>query len=189
MNAVWVAITVAVVGPFLLAWLQGRQRTTDMREEARLRREERTEDYARQDQVAERLQKATEQAATKANAVAMQTQTAAHLLLQNNEKVAAATKAANTKLDVIHTLVNSNMTSALQGQLDAHKAQLITLRELIALRVMMGQSPDDETAATLLALETRVGVLAANLKDRIRQTDVADAQIFIAEKSTHDDEA
>lgn len=187
MSAVWIAITVAVIGPFLLAWLQGRQRTADMHAEAQLRREERAEDYARQDLVAERLTRRNDEVAAKAQQVAIQTQTAAQLLLQNNEKVAAATKAANTKLDVIHTLVNSNMTSALQGQLDAHKAQLVTLRELIALRVTMGQSPDDETSAALLALETRVGALAANLRDRIEQTKIADAQIFIAKEGVHDE--
>lgn len=188
MSAVWVAITVAVVGPFLLAWLQGRQRTADMHAEARLRAEERAEDYARQDLVAERLSRRNDEVAAKAQQVAIQTQTAAQLLLQNNEKVAAATKAANTKLDVIHTLVNSNMTAALQGELDASKAQLVTLRELIALRVMLGQTPDDETSAALLTLESKVGALSSNLKDRIAQTKVADAQIFIAEKSTHADE-
>jgi hypothetical protein len=175
MSAVWVAIMVAVIGPTLLTWLQGRQHAADRRE-----------DWERQDLVAERLQQRNEEVAARAHDVAIQTQHAAQLLLANNKAVDAATRATNTKLDVIHTLVNSNMTAALQGELDSTRANLVTLRELIGLRVAQGQEPDDDARAALAALEEKVGRLASNLQDRVEQTKVADAQIFVARETTVD---
>lgn len=188
MAAVWVAVLVAVVGPTAITLVQGRQRAQDRREESRIRAEERREDWARQDEVADRLARRTDEAAARAHEVAMQTQEAAQLLLVNNRAVAAQSRAANTKLDVIHTLVNSNMTAALQGELDAARAQLVTLRELIGLRVAQGQEPNDDTRSALATLEDKVGRLAANLRDRIAQTAVADAQIFVAKESVHEPE-
>lgn len=194
------AALLSMLSPLLLAYLSGRQRT-----------QERQQEWARQDIVAERLEKQQNQiaaqareaaellrveqgktthradlAAARAQEVALQTQTAAQLLLQNNEKVAASTRAANTKLDVIHTLVNSNMTAALQDSLDSSRANLATLRELIALRVAQGDEPNEDTRAQLVTLENKVGRLASNLDDRIRQTKIADAQIFVAKEEYHD---
>lgn len=125
----------------------------------------RREDWARQDRVADRAAETAE------------------LLLANNQAVADTAEVTNNKLDVIHTLVNSNMTAALQGELDSTRANLATLRELIALRVSQGQEPNNDTLAALATLEAKVKKLAANLSDRLEQTKVADAQIFIAKES------
>src|SRR6185503_6664284 len=58
-------------------------------------------DYARQDAVAKKVEDA------------------ANLLRASNDKVAETTKVTNGKLDLIHTLVNSNMTAAMQSELNA----------------------------------------------------------------------
>lgn len=181
-------VLVAILGPIAVAigavvqiHFTGKQRRQEKAEEAALRRQEKLEDWARQDAVAERL-------SNRQDAIAAQTQETAELLLQNNKDVAITARAANTKLDVIHTLVNSNMTAALQGELDSARANLATLRELIGLRVAQGQEPDEDTRVALKALEDKVGRLAANLHDRIEQTKVADAQIFVAkEEKIHDE--
>lgn len=188
MSPVWIAFVVAVVGPSVALWMQGRQRAQERREEASLRAEERREDWARQDLVADRLERRQQETAARAHEVAIQTQQAAELLLKNNAAVAATARAANTKLDVIHTLVNSNMTAALQDSLDSARANLATLRELIGVRVAQGEEPDEETRTALATLEDKVGRLAANLIDRIAQTKVADAQIFVAKEEFHDKE-
>lgn len=172
----------AVIVAVLAILGQGFQR----RHDAQIRAREKKEDWARQDLVAQRLQERGDAAAARAQEVAVQTQQAAQLLLVNNEAVAAQSRAANTKLDVIHTLVNSNMTAALQDGLDSNRAQLVTLRELISLKVAQGEEPDEETKAMLHALEEKVGKLAANLRDRIQQTEVANAQIFVAKEEVHD---
>ena len=84
------AILTGTVSPILVGWFA-----------AKRDRRNKKEDYDRQDVVAA---KAAE---------------AAILLLAANERVAKTAAVTNQKLDVIHTLVNSNMTAAMQAELDA----------------------------------------------------------------------
>lgn len=177
MEAVWLAVVAAVVGPLLLAHLQGRQRM-----------QEKMEDWRRQDVVAERAAEVAQKLLTKQEETAAKTREAASLLVKNNEVVAKTARVTNEKLDVIHTLVNSNMTAALQAELDATRAQTVLMRELISFKVAQGQEPSKDASAALQLLEEKVQKLAANLADRLQQTKVADAQIFIAEKRQIDED-
>ena len=88
------AMCAAIIGPLLLTWLTGRQR-----------RLEKAQDYARQDLVAARLEAnvvrarvQVEEVARVANATAMDAKD--------------ASRAVGVKLDVIHTLVNSQLSTA-----------------------------------------------------------------------------
>jgi hypothetical protein len=101
-------------------------------------------DWARQDAVADRL-------------------------LAANERVAESTKSTNGKLDVIHALVNSNMTSAMQGEHDAMVRELAMMREVIALKQANGHAPGVETLATIEATERKIADLDAILADRQQQ--------------------
>jgi hypothetical protein len=147
LDAVWGAFVVAVVGPLLLAWLTNRQRRSDKRE-----------DWARQDAVAE---KAAE---------------AAKLLLAANERVAKTAAETNGKLDVIHTLVNSNMTAAMQAELDATSRELVSLREITALKQAAGLEPTPAALAAVQATEAKIAELTAALRDRLAQTALAEQQ-------------
>lgn len=162
MNAVLVALIVAfagVVGPLFLSYLNGRQR-----------RAERAEDYARQDKVAARV----EVAAGKAVKVADKAAEAAALLVESNavaaETAASATADTNRRLDQIHTLVNSNMTAAMQAELDRTQEVLVMLREVMALNEAAGRPPSEDARTRIAVTERKVGELSATLNDRLAQT-------------------
>jgi hypothetical protein len=149
--------SLVLLGPLLLAWLNGRQR-----------RAEKREDYARQDEVAER---ATE--------VAKQAQEAATLLVEDNQRVAKAAALATSKtfgkLDEIHTLVNSNMTAAMQAEFDATVRELAMMREVIGLHAAAGRAPSTEAESAVTATESRIAELRAALEDRHTAQDRVDS--------------
>lgn len=149
----------SVVGPALLAYLNGRQR-----------RAEKREDYARQDQVADRVT----EAADRTKAVAEQAAEAARLLVASNAvaaKTAAHTAAiTNGKLDQIHTLVNSTLTEAIEAQLEATLEQLAMMRRALAGETV---PPSLESMA---ALEAKIADTRASLTERIAQAAVGRKQ-------------
>lgn len=158
MSTLVVALFVAVIGPLLLSWLNGIQR-----------RKEKIEDYARQDEVADR-----------ATAVAEQAATAAQLLVEDNKRVALAAAGAADKtfgkLDEIHTLVNSNMTAAMQAELDATVREVAMMREVGALHLAAGRDPSAEAEAAIVATEGRIAELRSALEDRHAAQDQVDSQ-------------
>lgn len=153
-----IAACSAILGPLVLSLLTGRQQARARLVEARVRREEKKEDWARQD------------------AVATQAAEAARLLLVANEEVAAAARVTDGKLDVIHTLVNSNMTASMQSELDAKKGQVVLMREVVTLKQAAGQEPTKAALASIEAAESRISELEAALSDRRKQQDVVEAQ-------------
>jgi len=140
----------------------------------RMHREDRLADYERQDKVA----RAAEQTATDLIAsqkkIADQASEAASLLLAANERVAQTAQVTNGKLDVIHTLVNSNMTAAMQSEYDATVRELAMMREVLELKEAAGREPGPEAQAAIAATEVKLAELAAALEDR------AEAAIRIA---------
>jgi len=144
MNAVLIALIVAVAslaGPILLA-----------RSNAKARAKEKTEDWARQD------------------AVAAQAAKAAALLLAENRKVAATAVETQGQLRQIHTLVNSNMTAAMQAQLAALKGQLVLME-----RLAKETPPSEDEVATFKAIEAQIAELEAALHDRLIATESIEA--------------
>lgn len=122
MTAPVVAIFIAaLLAPFLVELVRGRQRKT-----------ERREDWQRQDEVADRL--------------------------------LASNRSTDGVLHEIHTLVNSNLTTSIEGEMAALKGQLFLLRRY---------EPDSEA---LPAIETRVGELVAQLADRQAAQEALDAR-------------
>jgi hypothetical protein len=151
LEVVVVAVIVSVISPMIVGLMQTNQRQA----EARDRRSEKIEDWARQD------------------AVAAQAAQAADLLLQQNRKVAEAAVVTSQKLDVIHVLVNSNMTAAMQSELDATVRELAMMREVIRLNEAAGHEPSSESLSAVKATETRIAKLRAELQDRLKQAEVA----------------
>jgi hypothetical protein len=105
MEAVLVALIVAGAG-FFGQWLLKRQ------------------DFARQDEVAERVVEAAAQAAQ-----------AAELLVEQNERVALATEVTNMKLGEVHQIVNQQRTD-----MQAYQAVLVA-----ALKRAGVEIPKDES--------------------------------------------
>jgi uncharacterized protein Yka (UPF0111/DUF47 family) len=152
MEAVFVALIVAIaglIGPVVLSHFNNKQR-----------KEELVETYRRQDQVAN------------------QAKEAAKLLLEANEKVAERAEVTNSKLDVIHTLVNSNMTAAMQAELDATTRELAMMKEVVRLNKVMGHEPSKEALSAIDTTLRRIDELRVNMEDRYKQSKIVELQIM-----------
>ena len=143
-----VALFGTMFSPLILAWLTGRQRHAD-----------KLEDYARQDAVAAAANKAAKEAAD-----------AAALLIKTNQE---NSDKQLDKLGVIHTLVNSGMTAAIQAELDATIRELALMHEIIDLKVTSGGKPLPVAERAVVLTEARVAELTAVLKDRKLATEAA----------------
>jgi hypothetical protein len=175
MSDVLVSVLVAAIvaaGPSILAVVTYRQR-----------RQEKAEDWARQDLVADRVT----EAAAAAEDVATQAATAARLLLERQDAaeaqravaadlLVAANERLGGKLDIIHTLVNSNMTSAMQAELDATVREVAMMREVVALKQTAGHEASAEAMAAIDATDEKVQELRSALIDRLHQTKIANDQ-------------
>jgi hypothetical protein len=82
-----------------------------------------------------------------------------------------ATAMTSRKLDVIHTLVNSNMTTHMQSELDAIVRELAMMREVARLHEDAGREPTEETLAAIKVTEAKVAELRAVLGDRFKAQD------------------
>lgn len=170
----WTPVIVAVgviVGPLLLAYLTGRQRSRDKRE-----------DWARQDAVA-----------AKADAVAEQARLAAELLLaaqkatiKRTDEVArlAAEAAAQTaaKLEsidkqgkTIHALVNQKLTDVTHQALVATTALLPLLEEAITRTRAGGNEPSEKDLKRLEDTRRSIVDLQADLEQRAENQAEVDA--------------
>jgi hypothetical protein len=83
----------------------------------------------------------------------------------------------SSRLDVIHTLVNSTLSAALQAQLDASRRELVTMLENVELQQATGRAVSDERKAEVATLRRQVGELSAAMMTRDDQTRYANIQI------------
>jgi len=145
------------------------------------RRSEKEQDYKRQDEVATKAAKASEVLLESQQQLVHQNDSTAALLLKSNTKAEASAKVQEAKLDQIHTLVNSNLTAAMQDQLDALKAMLVLLLETVDLKhaASPGAAPSKETVTTIAATKTKIAELSAQLEDRLKQTTFASAKLAV----------
>jgi len=140
------------------------------------RRVERKEDWARQDEVADRLKVAQD-----ATTAATQRVAAAQVITTERvAEVAVAVRDANSitdgKLDQIHTLVNSNLTSAKEDQLDEAKIVLVSLEEIVDLKRNAGIEPSETAMLVIQAQRVKIAKLVAEVDDRLKQTQVGERQ-------------
>ncbi len=168
MENVWIAFIVAFFGlltagmPILMA-----------RQTAKAAAESLTAATVRADELANRVA-----------AVANQAAKAADLLAVNTGKVAEATKMTSDKLDIIHTLVNSSMTKAMQSEYDATVRELAMMHEVIALKRLGGQEPSIMAMSAIAATEEKLSELKAVLKDRLKQAQVVEMQLDNQKRET-----
>lgn len=141
--ALVIAALGAVISPLLMSWLSNRHR-----------REEKLEDYARQDEVARKADVATGKVAE-----------AARLLLESNARVAKRAEVTDGKLDQIHVLVNSTLSAAKVSELNA----------FIALLALM-QDPASFDPDQIEPTQKKIVELKALVRERAEQTVLADKQ-------------
>lgn len=151
--SIWVALIVAVptvlttaVVPVVLNVLGAKTRAA-----------EKKADNERQDVMAARVADVAKRAGE-----------AAMLLSTNTAKVALVAQETNAKLDVIHTLVNSTLTTAMQTAYDANEATLIVLRRIIALGRAQGVEPSDADLKAMSETEAKLVELRLSLDDRLK---------------------
>jgi hypothetical protein len=91
---------------------------------------------------------------------------------RRQDEVAARLLAANAKtdvkLDTIHTLVNSNLTAAMQSELNALTALVVNLR------AASGEGDPVKDKAEIAHLEERIVELTAQLADRHQAQDIVE---------------
>jgi hypothetical protein len=206
-NEAWTPLLVAagvILGPLLLAYLNGRQRRAEKADDAKQRQAEKAEDYARQDLVAERLTSRQDEVAAQAaeaaallverqDAAATKAAEAARLLLaaqkasiERTDEVARlaaeAARMTSAKLDsievqgkAIHTLVNQKLTDVTEQALAATLALLPHLEETIARQRAGGGEPSEADLKRLEDTKRSVIDLEANLVQRAEQQAKVDA--------------
>jgi len=150
-ETVLVSLIVSVIAPLVLGFVTNWSR-----------RQEKKLDWSRQDQVAAKAEKAAKD------------------LIESNEKVAKLAKQTSDKIigkvDIIHTLVNSNVTKEMEARLEGSRRELVGLKEIMELRRGNGLPPTKEAEAIILATEEGIHELENDLADRRRQQKVVEQQ-------------
>jgi hypothetical protein len=153
------AIFSSITAPLILA-----HRTEKMH------REDREAEYARQDEMARAAHAAVQaagRAATDARTFASETATKVTAQLDAAEATAArATESTNSRLDIIHALVNSGLTSVMKEELAALERELGLLHEVCELHRANGREPTPEMLATIKVTEQKVAELTQVIADR-----------------------
>lgn len=135
-----VVVVASVPAPLILAFFLNSAAQKRWRENA-----------ARQDVVAEKLASATK------------------LDEEAERRAGAAVIGISGKLEVIHALVNSNLTAAIQEGLDARKAQLVTMLEIIDLKKADARQPTPEALHAIRTTQEKIVELERSLRDRLTQ--------------------
>lgn len=145
-EGVWIAL-IAVVPVMVVATGGIIVPLLNKRADNKVRQQERAEDRA-----------ALKEAADKAAEVAREAKEVSRVLAMNTAQTTAATKALTDKVDVVHVLVNSNLTLATQKLRDRSKR---------ALSLLIQHSPTNSTEINAIKLE--IADLDAVLADRRKQ--------------------
>lgn len=161
----------AMLSPLLLSWLTNRNA-----------RKDREQDWARQDQVANRVAEVSRQL------LARQESTAIAL-----EKSMLATTIAReqtfSQLDAISTMVDGNVTVVLQAELESTQRELTALREIMEIKRTAGQTASADATMVIATAVKRIVELQKLLADRRERDAVARSQIDSGNRRSYAAEA
>jgi len=171
------AVTSPLLGPFIVGILVIVGQAWQRRGDARIRRAEKLEDWARQDAVAVQAAAAAtlllaEQRATKAR-----TDEVAVMAAQAASLVEIQLAELKVQGDTIHTLVNSDMTAARQELLDQTRILLNIYRKTIDADRVAGRESLPEDIQAVKDAEAKVRELSLILADRLAQQRLVEAGI------------
>lgn len=148
------SLVTAVVAPVLMSYVSFKQRKA-----------EREADWERQDEVASN--------AAKASALLLDAQKKAARVTADNAEL------TGSKLDVIHTLVNSQLSTALENELEALKREQAIIAEMLEMKKAQGLKPSKEALVAMEKSKVRIAELQTIIAER-------DAQQRQANKQTED---
>ncbi len=151
-------VLITMVNGFLLARKD--------RRDAELRRLEKTEDYARQDEVAMKAAEAAALLAKTQHALIERADEAARRSEQSRAEVTERLTTLDEQGKKIHILVNSDMTAARTNERDQTRLTLMALRRVQALSSNLGLVADQGENDAIVAAEKRIEELDLILADR-----------------------
>ncbi len=162
-----------IVGTALSQTVISRMTASQRREERAEDRNERAEDRKRRDAVAEQAAEAARLLLDQQTSIAKKASEAAALLVQNTRHVAEQSVAllvSNVKLekkvDVVHGLVNSALTTVKLSEYDGLVRELALKEENIILRRATGEMPSKDTIDYMEVLQAKIADLKVELADR-----------------------
>lgn len=165
MEQVWLAIIVAMSAvltgsvPIVLRYLDNKNKI-----------DEKAQDYARQDVVANRASEASREMLAR--------QDAATAAQEDATRVATIARQQSLALQqATHTLVNSSYEAVLKAELEATKRELAALREIMALKSASGHQPGVEALSVIETAERRISELVVILANRKRKDELVQAQL------------
>ena len=120
------------------------------------------------DEVAQEAAKAATRLSDSQKDAAKKAAEVADKLLTTNKEAATHAKNQTEKLDEIHTLVNSNLTAAKQGELSAYRSNLVLMKEMMEMRRVAGTEPSAELLLEMRTLETKIAELNSQLVERLQ---------------------
>jgi hypothetical protein len=163
------AIFSSITAPLILA-----HRTEKMH------REDREAEYARQDEIARAAHDAVTvagKAASDSRTFAAETATKVKNQLDEAKSEAAlVAKDTNSRLDIIHALVNSGLTSVMKAELAATQRELALLYEVCELHRSNGREPGAEMLLSIQLTEKKVTELTQTIQDREAAEDASDVR-------------
>ena len=136
-------------------WLGGRKETRD----AAIKREEKQEEWRRQDVVAAQAAEAARLLLEAQRETIARTDKVARLTEQ-------ATRQTSAKLEQIHVLVNSEMTAARTAERDTQQLLVLALKHSLTLSQALGHPPDKQELDALAVAEERIVKLNKIILDR-----------------------
>jgi predicted nucleic acid-binding protein len=158
-------------GAYVLSRLAGKQRQQEAILAAKIRADERDEDERRQDELSERQQAQADRL------IAAQAKQSDAIIV-SNDHIAEATKVNSAEIkavkevvEVVHGLVNANLTAAYEATLVAREGQLVAKRVQARLAPEPG---DDEAMDNLIA---QIEVTRKTIADRLDAQHAAEAAV------------
>jgi hypothetical protein len=152
------------------------------RRDAKFKKLEKEEDYARQDVVAERVAIAAKQAADAAalllkaqKETISRTDEVARLAAEADERIHQQLVGLDEQGKKIHILVNSDMTAARTAERDSLKLLVIALKRVLSLD-SKSESDKDEENKEITRVEERIAELDQILADRLAAQAKVDAE-------------
>lgn len=169
---------IALAQLLLLTLVQARITSRKELRDAEIRRQDKREDYDRQDKVAERVALAAKQAADAAQLLVK----AQHETIVRTDEVARIAKDSDARISAqlmaIHKLVNADMTAARTNERDQTVLTLLALKRVQKLGDKLALPPDPDAQKAINDTEARIVVLNQILKDRIEAQKQIDDELI-----------
>jgi hypothetical protein len=153
------------------------------RHAAKLKSEEKAEDWRRQDEVAERVAAAAKQAADAALLLVQaqkdtiaRTDEVARIQAESDKRIGDQLLAIDEQGKKIHILVNSDMTAARTNERNQIVLTVLALRRVQALSRKLGLPVDEEEEESIVVAEKRIEELNVILADRLAAQHKVDAE-------------